>query len=72
MNTSEKHGNRYSSYTMKESINIFLRSRNSYRAIRELVVLRHEKTIKSYFGKLGSPGSLSECASVIKTVFEKV
>ena len=30
----------------------------------------HEKTIKSYFGKLGSPGS--ECASVIKTVLEKL
>ena len=68
LNTFEKHGERYAHHTMREAINLYLRSGNAYNAARDLLVLAQGKTIKKSFGKLGSP----ECSSVVKKVFEKL
>ena len=51
------HGRRYSPECMTEAINLYLRSRNSYRALSELLVLPTRNTIFDYFGKLGQAGS---------------
>ena len=72
LSTFEKHGARYPSHTMRESINLYLRSRNAYDALRYLLVLPHERTIKNYFGKLGSADSVAECSTVTRNVFEKL
>ena len=72
LNTFEKHGERYANHTTREAINLYQRSRNAYNAARDLLVLPHGKTIKKYFGKLGSPDSLTECPSVVEKVFEKL
>ena len=68
LNAVKQHGARCNPGTMKDSINLHLRSRNCYNAIRELMVLPHKNTIKSYFGKLGSPGSKQECSKIIQNV----
>ena len=35
-----------------------------------MLVLPNKNTIKGYFGKLGDAGSMSECSSVVKNVFQ--
>ena len=72
LNAVKQHGARCNPGTMKDSINLYLRSRNCYNAICELMVLPHKNTIKSYFGKLGSPGSKQECSKVIQNVFSSL
>lgn len=69
---SKKHGERYSGFLMKESINIFLKSRNAYNSLRELLVLPHKNTIMSYFGQLGSNQSIQDCTSVVMNVISKL
>ena len=54
---------------MTEAINLYLRSRNSYRALSELLVLPTRKTIFDYFEKLGQAGSLDECVKTVKKIF---
>ena len=46
-----------------------LRSRNCYKALRDILPLPHKNTLRSYFGKLGSPDSESACKEVISKVF---
>ena len=58
--------------TLKEPINLYLRSRNAYSAARDLLLLPHGKTIKRYFGQLGSPESISECFAIVENVFRKL
>ena len=36
------------------------------------MTLPHSNTIKNYFGDLGSPGDLTECENIIKSVFSKL
>ena len=43
-----------------DALEIFLRSRNVYKALREYLILPCGKTLKSYFGKLGTAGSSDE------------
>ena len=38
-------------------------------ALRETLPLPGRKTISSYFGKLGDPGAIEECKSMIIRVF---
>ena len=38
-------------------------------ALRQYVILPCDKTLKSYFGKLGSAGNSGECKAVISNVF---
>ena len=66
------HGRRYSPECMTETINLYLRSQNSYRALSELLVLPTRNTIFDYFGKLGQAGSLDECVKTVKKVFESL
>ena len=60
---SSPNGRRYPAETVSHSLNIFLESRNAYRALRNTVSFG--KTLKSYFGKLGNTGSKEECKHVI-------
>ena len=62
LNAVKQHGERYNGNAMREAINLYLRSRNCYNALRQLLVLPHKNTITSYFGKLGTPGSNGECS----------
>ena len=72
LNAVKQHGTRCNPGTMKDSIHLYLRGRNCYNATRELMVFPHKNTIKSYFGKLGSPGSKQECSKVIQNVFSSL
>ena len=63
---------RYTSQHMAEAINLYLRSRNSYRALRELLVLACRNTICDYFGKNGLAGGANECERTIKNVFSSL
>ena len=49
-----------------------MRSRNAYNALREYLILPCAKTLKSFFGKLGTAGSSEECKAVITNVFSKL
>ena len=70
MNSNDRQS--YSSDTMREAMSIFLRGRGAYEAVRELLIFPHKRTIKRFFGKLGTRGSIDECTAVIRTVFEKL
>ena len=70
MNSNDRQT--YSSDTMREAISIFLRGRGTYEAVRDLLIFPHKKTIKRFFGKLGTPGSIDECKVIVNTVFEKL
>ena len=50
---------------MKTVISLYFRRRNFYQALREY-------RIKSYFGKLDSPGSVTDCQNTIANVFNKI
>ena len=39
-------------------------SSNAYKALRQYVILPCDKTLKSYFGKLGSAGNSGKCNAV--------
>ena len=57
---------------MQMAVELMLRSRNCYKALRDILALPSIKTIKSYFGKLGSPDSLRKCSEDISNVFSKL
>ena len=59
----------YSVENMKDAIDLYLRSRSSYNALRKLLVLPNRNTLLNYFGKLGVAGAEEECSSTIKKVF---
>ena len=63
------HAHRFTGDDIKDALTIYLRSRSAYRALRENLVLPCTNTLQSYFGKLGSPGSLNECTNTIRRVF---
>ena len=53
-------GNRYTNDDIGEAIHLFLRSRNSYRALRDILALPCANTIREYFAKQGLVGGLRE------------
>ena len=63
------HKRSYSSDDMLDAINLYLRSRNSYRALRELLVLPCSNVVRDYFGKYGLTGGANECKSAVNNVF---
>ena len=71
MLSSDSKGNRYSKapVTFRTALTLFLRSRNCYNELRKTLNLPHPKTIKSCFGKLGTPGTDEECRKTIEKVF---
>ena len=56
-------GNRFYNKEMTEAINLYLRSRNSY---KEILVLPCRNTICDYFGKQGLSGGAQECERTVK------
>ena len=63
---------RFDASSVRNSLEIFLRSRNAYKALREYLILPCDRTLKSYFGNLGSTGSSQECKAVISNVFSSL
>ena len=49
-------GRRYNIDTIHKACELYIKSRNSYRYLRETLILPHQETIKSYLGKIGTPG----------------
>lgn len=62
----------YDSHDIKEALELYLRSRSCYRAAEKLLSLPTEKTIRSYFGEIGSPGSENDCQATLRQVFSKL
>ena len=56
MHCYKTEGRRYNTDTIHKAIELYIKSRNSYRYLRDTLILPHEDTIKSYFGKIGTPG----------------
>ena len=71
--TSGQHqGKKYDVYLISEAANLFLRSRNAYHALRSILILPNDKTVRSFFGQFGTAGSENECLQVISDVFESI
>ena len=60
---------RYSTDNMADAILLYLRNRNSYRALREMLVLPCRNTVRDYFGKRGLVGGSNECKRTVHNVF---
>ena len=54
---------------MSDASNLYLRSRNSYRALRRILVLPSQNTICNYFGKHGLAGGAIVCGRTSNNVF---
>ena len=63
---AKPHGRRYSAESMMKAIDLYLRSRNIYRALRVLLVLPSRNIIYEHFGKLGLAGSLEDSNKTVK------
>ena len=59
----------FSTDNMADAINLYPRSRSSYRALREQLLLPSRNTILNYFGRLGLPGGFEECEKTLQNVF---
>ena len=62
----------YNANDIRDALEIFLCSRNAYRALRDYLILLCDKTLKSCFGKLGSTGNFEECKSSVGNVFSEL
>ena len=62
----------YTVENMKDAIDLYLRSRSSYNAMRKLLVLPNRNTLLNYFGKLGVAGAEEECENTIRRVFSSL
>ena len=62
----------YTHDDMLEAINLYLRSRSSYRALRELLILPCPNTVRNYFGKYGLTGGAKECKAAVNNVFNSL
>ena len=66
------NGRHYTAELMRTAIELMLRSRSCYKFLLNILDLPSIQTVKSYFGKLGSPESLGECKEVVSNVFSKL
>ena len=64
----QHQGIKYDAYLISEAVNLYLRSRNAYRALKIILVLPHEKTLRRFFGKFASAGDAGECNKAIHDV----
>ena len=55
MHCYKTEGRRYAPETIQKAIELYIKSRNSYRHLREALIVPHEDAVKSYFGKIGTP-----------------
>ena len=69
LSSFKSQGRRYTPFDIKVAVDIFLRSRNCYSALRRTIILPHPNTIKSLFGRIETPGSINECKEVVKSFF---
>ena len=69
---TKPQGRRYSPGSMMEAMNLYLRSRSTYRALRDLLVLPSRNIIYEYFGRMGLAGSLEDSDKTVKSVFESL
>ena len=67
-----QQGKKYDVHIISEAANLFLRSRNGYNSLRSLLILPHEKTLRSFFGKFSSAGNKNECVQVVHDVFSSL
>ena len=65
-------GRRFTREIMNVAINLYLKSRSCYKQLSETLLLPTAKTVKSFFGKLGSPGSIEDCKRVVSDVFSSL
>ena len=63
------NGRRYTAELMQTAIELMLRSRSCYKPLLNILALPSIQTVKSYFGKLGSPESLGAISSIKATFF---
>ena len=63
---------KYTFDNIKDALSIFLKSRSAYRQAREILYLPAEATLKTYFGRLGTPDSIEDCRNTVGKVFEKL
>lgn len=68
---TSKNSRRYSSETMKSATSLFLRSRNAYSCLRNLLCLPHADTIRKQFGGLGRIGTEVEATDTINVIMSK-
>ena len=68
----EPSGRRYKPETVRDALDLFLRSRNCYSATRNIVTLPNPKMLKSYFGEFGLSGSIQECTATLRSVFSNL
>ena len=66
------NGRRYTTELMQTAIELMLRSHSCYKALPNILALPSIQTVKSYFGKLGSPESRRECKEVVSNFFSKL
>ena len=72
LSSYKSNGRWYTPFDIKVAIDIFLRSRNSYSALRQTVIVPHPNTIKLLFGKIETPGSINEGKEVMQSVFSEL
>ena len=67
--TCGNNGRHYTPSEYTKSIDIYLKSRSAYKAIRHHLILPHPKSIKGLFGKLETPGYL-QCKETVSAVMQ--
>ena len=72
LHSAGKSGQKYNASTVRSALEVYLRSRGAHRALRQLLIVPCGKTMMSYFGKLGSAGSNTECKAVVSNVFSQL
>ena len=72
MNVYKKFGTRYPCHTMRQATNLYLRSQNVFKFVRNLPMLPQRKIVKNKFRKLGPAHSLRKCSTAIKSMFENL
>lgn len=66
------HGRRYSTRLFRQSLEVYLSSRTTYRLLRNFLSLPHPRTLVSKIGNLGDVGSEDECANIIRSVLSNL
>lgn len=60
----------YSREDLMVAMTLFLSGRKGYCAMRNYLLLPHVNTLLSFFGRLGSPGSIQNCSQTVSKVFD--
>lgn len=66
------NGRRYSAFTMKTALRLYIASKSSYRLLRTFLVLPHPNTLTSNLGNICDTGSAAYANSISKQVFDSL